>query len=157
MQITEKAFQLLSQKFYSRIVIVGDYKKNKHVGLLDKENDTLFTVSNNFLYSFKDKYGNVWLTIPKSLVINEREYSPTVGDTVTYEGIEYSFTTKEAVVELATKYFENFIDPDFGILMVMQVMYFFENKKNKKVKHPVAFKKFKYKIHDKIEAFTFCN
>jgi hypothetical protein len=105
--------KLITHRYLSRISVVNG--TNVKI-ILDTENDTLFTVSNDFLYSFKDKNYNTWSTVPESFTINEQVLYPVLGTVYQRsDGIKHSFTTKEIVIAMATQYFEKFIDKDHGL------------------------------------------
>ena len=124
MQSQELLQNLLSQKYRKPIITNGDYKTLKTAALLDTDNGTLFNVSADFLFYFKDKNDNVWLTIPKELIINGKIYYPKPGDSFTIHGTTHYFTTKETVIEMAYSYFKQFENPHYGIERVTNGMYF---------------------------------
>ncbi|WP_433810752.1 hypothetical protein [Flavobacterium johnsoniae] len=157
MQSQELLQNLLSQKYRKPIVTKGDYKTRKSAALLDTDNGTFFNVSADFLFYFKDKNDNVWLTIPKELIINGKIYYPKPGDSFTNLGTTHYFTTKEAVIEMAYSYFKQFENPHYGIERVTNGMYFFENSGGKTDKYFVVFQKFKSSNHPQIEAYISSN
>lgn len=107
MPISQKILYLLSRKYNSNISILGSYPSSKFTSILDMDNGTIFIVSDDFLFYFKDKNKNLWLTIIESFHLNGEEYYPKLGDVYLLpDGSHYSFTTKEEIVAMALKYFE---------------------------------------------------
>lgn len=157
MDTLQKIKELLSQKYYPFISVSDDYKKSKSVTIHDKDSGAIFEIIEDSVYSFKDHKGNFWLTIPETCIVNKQRFYPVVGDRLTCDKIQYSFTTKEAVIEMATHYFKDFIDPYYGFKAVIHGMYFFENKDDKSDKYFVIFQEFKSRKHDEIKAFISCN
>jgi hypothetical protein len=157
MNTVEKIIKLISQKYYPFITVLGNYKKDRSATIHDKNNDTVFTVLENTMYSFKDQNKSYWLTIPENCVLNGQKIYPAVGDVIRCEGIPYSFTTQEAVVEMAANYFEDFIDPHYGFNTVMRGMSFYEDEDDKRDKYFVVFQVFKSRFHEEIEAYISSN
>ncbi|WP_428229417.1 hypothetical protein [Flavobacterium sp.] len=157
METVQKIIALVRQKYYPFIIVLDDYTKNKSISVHDSDSGALFTVVDDIVYSFRDEKANYWLTIPETCKVNGQKIYPVVGDTLICDGIQYLFTTKEAIVEMAVNYFEDFIDPHYGIKIVMQGMSFFENKNDKSDSYFVIFQKFKSRKHDKIKAFISSN
>ncbi|MCP2025367.1 hypothetical protein L1276_000507 [Flavobacterium sp. HSC-32F16] len=158
MQTQELLQNLLTQKYIKSIVIEGNYMTNKSAVLLDSQNGTVFSVSADFLFYFKDKSNNGWLTIPEELILNGKKYYPQLGDSITKnDGTTYYFTTKEAVIEMASSYFKKFIDPHYGIQTIVHGLSFFENIDDKSDIYWVIFQKFKSRKHQQIEAFVSSN
>lgn len=157
MHTVQKIMMLISQKYYPFINVSDNYKKSKSVTIHNSDSGSLFRVIEDSLYSFQDQDKNCWVTIPENCIVNGQKIYPAVGDVLTCNDIPYSFTTKEVIVQMAIDYFEEFIDPHYGIRTVMHGMYFFENEDDKRDKYFVVFQEFKSRIHDKIEAFISCN
>lgn len=107
MQTTLKIIELLSKKYLSNISILGTYQSSKYISIVDSNNGTMFIISDNHLFSFKDQHCNLWLTILKSFYLNENEHNMKPDKFYTKSsGIKYSFTSKEKIVAMAVKYFE---------------------------------------------------
>ncbi|NWL02951.1 hypothetical protein DM790_19185 [Flavobacterium collinsii] len=125
--------------------------------MLDNKNGTMFSVSYDSLYIFKDSNDNLWSTTPKSFVYNEKKYYPRVGQEYTRkDGIKYTFTTKEHVLEKAVAYFEKFTDPNYGIKIVNQKLFFYEgHDKTKKIN--LNLHKFKARMFDKTDTYVSFN
>ncbi|MFB9079655.1 hypothetical protein ACFFLS_07185 [Flavobacterium procerum] len=158
MQTTEKIVKLLSSKYRPFIEIMNNSNNFNSNVIVDSITGTMFSIQANFLFSFKDKDDNMWLTIPESLIINDKKYYPKVGDTISRsDGIEYHFTTKEEVVKMAIEYFEKFIDPYFGMIVIMEGLLFFENEGGRRTKFCGMHQKFKSQAYDKIDAFISSN
>ncbi|UUW11501.1 hypothetical protein NLG42_11980 [Flavobacterium plurextorum] len=158
MQTTEKIGKLLSSKYRPFIEILSNSKNCDSNVIVDSITGAMFSVQTNFLFLFKDKDDNMWLTIPKSLMINNKQYYPKVGDTISRsDGIKYHFTTKEEVVNMAIEYFEKFIDPYFGMIVTMEGQLFFENEEGRRTKFCGIYQKFKSKAYDKIDAYISSN
>ncbi|UUF13766.1 MULTISPECIES: hypothetical protein [Flavobacterium] len=106
----QKVTELLSQKFNSNICIYGSFPKSKYTSILDVNNGTNFITSDNLVYSFKDNERHRWFTVVHSFHANGKEYFPSIGDHYTLEnGIQYSFTTKDEIVEMAVAYFSKHV------------------------------------------------
>lgn len=106
----QKVTELLSQKFNSNICIYGSFPKSKYTSILDVNNGTNFITSDNLVYSFKDHERHRWFTVVHSFHANGKEYFPNIGDHYTLEnGIQYSFTTKDEIVEMAVAYFSKHV------------------------------------------------
>lgn len=153
MQTEKKAIELISQKFYSRIVAVQDTMRKS---ILDDKNGTLFTISNSH-YTFRDQNGNFWLTIPENLIVNKKRYYPETGDIYTCNGINLSFSTKEKIVNMAADYFQNFIDPFYGFDVHQKLCFFYDEENGKKHQYRLVASKFKSCAHKKIKAFISFN
>ncbi|WP_433778158.1 hypothetical protein [Flavobacterium anhuiense] len=99
--------EIMTHNYSPRIFVLNETREK---ALVDTENETLFIVYDNFLYSFKAANFDSWSTIPESVEINGRIYYPQLGDTITRsDGATHIFTTKEIVIAMATEYFEKFI------------------------------------------------
>lgn len=110
MQTTQKIIELLSKNYLPNITILGDFLISKYTSILDSNNGTIFIISDNTLFYFKDQDGNHWLTIITSFHLNGNEYKPKLGDLyIQNDGIKYSFTSREEVVAMAIAYFEQHI------------------------------------------------
>lgn len=114
MNVEKKAIELLSQRYHSPIIKLNNNKNHTLKSIVDTRNGALFSFSNAY-YSFKDQEGNFWLTLPKTLIINDKEHNPVVGNRYICDGIKYSFRTQDVVIAMAANYFENFIDTDYGL------------------------------------------
>ena len=107
MLTSQKITELLSQKYNSNISLLGNYLSSNYSSILDVNNGTLFIVSNALLFSFQDEYSNFWLTVVKSFHANGKLCHPKVGELYhVNDGVNYHFTTKEVIVEMAVAYFE---------------------------------------------------
>lgn len=107
MPLTKKITDLLSKKYNSNISILGTYTSSKYTSILDNDNGTIFIVSDADLYSFKDQDRNLWVNVTDSFHADGKEHYPIMGESYKLDhGVQYSFTTKEAIVEMATDYFE---------------------------------------------------
>ncbi|WP_125723100.1 hypothetical protein [Flavobacterium ustbae] len=103
----QKIIYLLSRKYNTNVSILGHFPISKFTSILDIDNGTLFIVSDESLFYFKDKNKNLWLTIVESFHLNGEIQYPKLGDSYMLSGgFHYSFTTKEEIVEMAIKYFE---------------------------------------------------
>jgi hypothetical protein len=150
MQQLEKVIELLTQKYNSSISVCGKNKDGKQNSIINTENGTLFTVSNNSLYTFTDKDGNMWLTVPKSFIFNDQRYYPSIGNEYTRsDGLKYTFVNKEVVVSIARDYFEKFVDQNYGIKKKLSNMLFLYEGDQ----YVVDYNRFKSKIHNKIDAY----
>jgi len=154
----DKLLKLLTQKYLFPISIHGNYEKNKSALLLDTNSGTLFTITDNFLLSFKDEDHNTWSTVPKSLFINEKQYYPPLGDSITRtDGVKHYFTTKEHVIEMATAYFEKFIIPYYGLKVNWRICYFKEIINGTKYSYKLSEMKFKSSSYKHIKAYISSN
>ena len=108
MPLTKKITDLLSKKYNSNISILGNYTSSTYTSILDNDNGTIFIVSDSDLYSFKDQDRNLWVNVTDSFHSDGKEHHPEMGKSYNLDhGVQYSFTTKEAIVEMAASYFEN--------------------------------------------------
>ncbi|TRX31901.1 hypothetical protein FNW52_18080 [Flavobacterium sp. ZT3R18] len=151
MQQLEKVIELLTQKYNSSISVFGKNKDGKQKSIIDTENGTLFTVSNDSVYiTFTDKDGNIWLTVPKSFIFNDQRYYPAIGSEYTRsDGQKYTFVTQEVVVSMARDYFEKFVDENYGIEKRLNYLLFsYEGDQ-----YVGDYNRFKSKIHNKIDAY----
>ncbi|KIA97309.1 hypothetical protein OA93_15400 [Flavobacterium sp. KMS] len=156
MQIEKKVTELLTQKYTSEIAVFASNRDIRRKCILDTDNGTLFTVSDNAIYSYRDKDQNYWVTVPKSFIINQTVHYPVVGDEFTLKnGVKYYFTTKEAVIAIATTYFEKFTDNNYGIKKKFSYLIFLDESCTSK--YYAEFKRFKSKTHEKIEAYLSYN
>ncbi|WP_431242106.1 hypothetical protein ACQ9BO_19530 [Flavobacterium sp. P21] len=107
MPLTKKITELLSKKYNSNITILGTYANTSYTSILDNENGTIFLISDADLYSFIDQNRNYWVTPVDSFHANGKDHNPKLGESyITDSGTAYSFTSKEAIVEMAIEYFE---------------------------------------------------
>lgn len=107
MQTTQKIIELLSKNYLANITILGDFLISKYTSIIDSDNGTLFIISDNVLFCFKDQEGHHWLTIIKSFHLNGNEHKPKLGDLYTQnDGIQYCFTSREEIVAMAIAYFD---------------------------------------------------
>lgn len=110
MHNTQKINELLSKKFNSNICIFDSFPKSKCTSILDVNNGTNFIITSDNLISFKDHEHHRWLTVINSFHENGKEYFPNIGDHYTLDnGIKYSFTTKDEIVEMAVAYFSKHV------------------------------------------------
>lgn len=111
MPLTKKIAEIMSQKYNTNITIMGDYEDSNHTSILDNDNGTILVVSDKNQFYFKDQHRNLWLSVLDSFHIDGKQYHPELGDSYTLNhGVQYSFTTKEAIVEMASHYFEKHAD-----------------------------------------------
>lgn len=158
MNISQKINELLLNKYHSNIELFGNYDVNKSALLIDSKSGALFTITDDFLFSFKDKDDNSWSTIPKSLFINGKEYYPNIGDSITRnDGITHFFTTKEKVLEKALKYFESHIDRYYGLEVEWSVSSFHEYIKRERCSYKLFDTKFKSAEFDFIDYYISSN
>ncbi|KUJ60691.1 hypothetical protein AR687_16815 [Flavobacteriaceae bacterium CRH] len=158
MPTTKKAIELVSQKYHSPIIVLGNNKQGINNCILDTNNGTLFSFSENNSFTFKDKHGNFWLTIPKSFVFNDKHYYPKIGDVFTRtDGIKYFFKTGDEVVNVASAYFEKYIDIYYGFNVQWKLCYFSENEEDRKCHYKLVDQKFKSAMYDKIKAYISIN
>jgi hypothetical protein len=156
MKTEKKITKLLTQKYTSEIAVFASNRDIKRKCVLDTDNGTLFTVSDNAIFCYRDKDQNHWVTVPRSFIINETVHYPVVGDEFTLNnGAKYYFTTKEAVIAIATIYFEKFVDKNYGIKKKFSYLNFLDESCS--YKYYAEFKRFKSKTHDKIEAYMSYN
>ncbi|MCR4031520.1 MULTISPECIES: hypothetical protein [Flavobacterium] len=152
METLQKVIELLSKQYSSRISILGNSPDGRFNSILDTKTGAMFSVSNNYFYVFKDPHDNFWSTTPKSFIYNEQRYYPKVGEEYTRkDGIKYSFTTKEAVLEKAAAYFEKFMDQHYGIKVINEKLFFYEGA-NTTDKFNLTLQQFKARMYDKIDA-----
>lgn len=156
METLQKVIELLSKQYNSRISILGNSLDGRFNSILDTKTGAMFSVSNEYFYVFKDSNDNFWSTTPKSFIYNEKKYYPKIGEEYTRkDGIKYSFTTKEAVLEKAVSYFEKFIDQHYGIKVVHRKLFFYEDVNTNKFK--LTLQQFKAKRYDRINAYISFN
>ena len=154
----EKLIRLLTQKYQNHILIHGDYNKNKSTLLVDSNTSTLFTITDDFLFSFKDKDDNSWSTVPKSLYIKDKKYYPQLGDSITRsDGVKHYFTTKEEVVEMAIAYFNKFIIPYYGLQVNCRICHFQEITNGIPYHYKLSEMKFKSSSYKEIQAYISSN
>ncbi|SHM00722.1 hypothetical protein [Flavobacterium chilense] len=153
----KKVIELLSKKYSYGISVLSNSSDGKYNSILDTQNGTLFSVSYNSLYVFKDSDNNFWSTIPKSFVYNDKKYYPKLGEEYTRkDGVKYSFTTKEEVLKMATSYFERFTNPYRGIKVASQGEFLSNNTNKSQVKYDLILEKFQSKVRNKIHtSFSF--
>lgn len=157
MQPAKKVIELLTQKYISPIVVLGNDNSIQR-GIFDSDNATLFTVSDNSLYTFVDKDKNIWTTAPECFTFNNKHYYPITGDEYTRsDGIKYSFVAKDVVIAIATAYFEKFIDKYSGFTISWSVQCFYEHENGNRLRIPLILQKFKSTTHRKIKAYLSFN
>ncbi|WP_289660948.1 hypothetical protein [Flavobacterium panacagri] len=157
MQTIQKVIELLSQKYKSRISILNNNLDGRFSSILDTKNGTMFSVSFDSLYVFKDSDNNFWSTTPRSFIYNDKKYYPKAGEEYTRkDGIKYIFTTREEVLEKAAAYFGKFIDSNYGIKIVNQKLFFYEGR-DKTEKIDLNHQKFKSKLFGKIDTYISFN
>jgi hypothetical protein len=150
MRPLKKVIELLTQRYHSSISVLCNNLNGKQNSIFDTTNGTLFTVTNNSVYIFRDKDANVWSTVPKCFTFNKKRYYPIVGTKYTRsDGLEHSFVTQEVVVSMAKEYFEKFVDENYGIEKRLSYLLFFYEGAQYTGEH----NRFKSKIHDKIDAY----
>lgn len=158
METDKKIIELLTQKYFQNIIIHDYFEKDKNALIVDTLTDTLFTITDNFLFSFKDKNDNCWSTLPESIYLNDKIYYPQLGDCVTRsDGIKHVFITKEEVIEMATAYFKKFLIPFYGLTVQWRICHFEEIINGIKCSYKLSEKKFKAADHKKIKAFISLN
>lgn len=155
-QTHKKAIELISQKYFSRIVAFGDKKHATPHSLLDNKTSTLFSISNSHC-TFRDHNGNLWITIPETLMVNKKRYYPVIGDTYSCDEITISFCAIETIVEMATNYFEKFIDPYYGFDLNWNLNFFCEETEGEKIRYQLVESKFKSSQHHEIDAYISFN
>lgn len=156
MQVEKRALELISQKYYSPIETLHDDKNTRVKSIVDTSNGSLFCISNSYC-SFKDQDGNIWLTIPKKVIINEKRYYPVIGDTYICDDIRYSFTTIDKIVEMASDYFEKFIIPYFGLQIYWRICHFQDILNGTKCHYKLYEMKFKSSSYKEIQAYISSN
>ncbi|MEN2488600.1 hypothetical protein AAYQ05_12445 [Flavobacterium sp. B11] len=110
MPLTKKLAALLSKKFNTNITILEDVDSNTF-SILDNDNGTILVISNRDQFYFKDQHRNLWLSFLESFHVDGKQYDPKMGDSYTLNnGVQYNFTTKESILEMASNYFEKHID-----------------------------------------------
>ncbi|AWK06599.1 hypothetical protein HYN56_21145 [Flavobacterium crocinum] len=155
METIQKVIELLSKKYKARISILSNNLDGRFNSMLDTKNGTMFSVSFDSLYVFKDSNNNFWSTTPRSFVYNDKKYYPKAGQEYTrHDGIKYTFTTREEVLEKAMAYFEKFIDPNYGIKIVNQKLFFYEGRDKTEV---LNLQKFKSRLFGKIDTYISFN
>jgi hypothetical protein len=111
MPITKKIVELTSKNYSTNISILGDYENSNNTSILDDNNGTILVVADRDQFYFKDQHRNLWLSVLDPFHIDGKKYHPELGDSYTLNhGVQYSFTTKEAIVEMASHYFEKHAD-----------------------------------------------
>lgn len=156
METAQKLIKLLSRKYKSRISVLTDNLNHKFSSVLDTKNGTMFSVSYNVLYVFKDSEDNLWSSTPTSFIHNDQKYHPKEGQEFTRkDGVKYIFTTKEEVLAKATTYFEKFIDINYGIKIVTKKILFYYHNKTEKLN--INHHKFKARMFDKIDTYISFN
>jgi hypothetical protein len=111
MPLTKKIAELTSRKYNTNITIMGNYEGSNNTSILDNSNGTILVVSDRDQFYFKDQDRNLWLSVLDSFHIDGKQHYPEIGDSYTLNhGVQYSFTTKEAIVEMASHYFEKHAD-----------------------------------------------
>ncbi|MBJ2126690.1 hypothetical protein [Flavobacterium sp. IB48] len=111
MPLTKKIVELTSKKYSTNITILGDYEDSDNTSILDNDNGTILVVSDKDQFYFKDQHRNLWLSVLDSFHIDGKQHYPELGDSYTLKhGVQYSFTTKEAIVEMASNYFAKHAD-----------------------------------------------
>jgi hypothetical protein len=105
----QKIIELATQKYISPIAVLGSHLE-KMITIINTENGTLFHMSHDASYAFKDKDGNHWHTILKCFPFDGKLYYPILGDKyILNEKMTIHFTTKEAIIEIAAAYFDEFL------------------------------------------------
>ncbi|WP_123906998.1 hypothetical protein [Flavobacterium anhuiense] len=111
MPLTKKIAELMSKKYNTNITILGDYEGSNHTSILDNDNGTILVVSDRNQFYFKDRHRNLWLSVLDPFQIDGKKHFPELGDSYTLNhGVQYSFTTQEAIVEMASLYFAKHAD-----------------------------------------------
>jgi len=111
MPLTKKITELVSKKYNTNITIMGDYEGSNNTSILDDTNGTILVVSDRDQFYFKDQNRNLWLSVLDPFHIDGKQHHPELGDSYTLNhGVQYSFTTKEAIVDMASSYFEKHSD-----------------------------------------------
>lgn len=111
MPLTKKITELTSKKYSTNITIMGDYEGSNNTSILDNDNGTILVVSDRDQFYFRDPQRNLWLSVLDSFHIDGKQHHPELGDSYTLNhGVQYSFTTKETIVEMASNYFERHAD-----------------------------------------------
>lgn len=155
MQNIKKVIELLSKKNCPRISVFDNNGNGELDSILDTKNGTLFSVTRNSLYVFKDANNNFWSTVPKSFIYNNEKYHPKVGDQhIRKDGVKYSFTTKEVILEMAFLYFEKFSNPYQGVKVVFEKKFVH---KHKKIQCEIVLQKFQSQMHNKMDTFISFN
>lgn len=111
MPLTKKIAELTSKNYNTNITIMGDYEGSNHTSILDNDNGTILVVSNKDQFYFKDQHRNLWLSVLDPFQIDGKQHYPKLGDSyLLNHGAQYSFTTKETIVEMAFNYFDKHAD-----------------------------------------------
>ncbi|WP_433764171.1 hypothetical protein [Flavobacterium ginsenosidimutans] len=111
MPLKKKIAKIMSQKYNTNITILGDYESSNYTSILDDNNGTILVVSDSDQFYFKDRHRNLWLSVLDPFHIDGKQHFPELGDSYTLNhGVQYSFTTKEAIVEMASVYFDKHAD-----------------------------------------------
>jgi hypothetical protein len=88
-----------------------DFEYNNHTSILDDDNGTILVVSDRNQFYFKDHHRNLWPSVLDPFHVDGKQHYPELGDSyILNHGVQYSFTTKEAIVEMAFNYFEKHAD-----------------------------------------------
>lgn len=156
MQAEKKAIELISRKYSSRIVALHESKDDLRQSILDNKNGTLFSMYNS-QYTFRDIDGNIWLSVSKSILINDKMYYPVAGDRYTFDKRIIYFVTKENLIEMAIDYFEKFIDPYYGLELSWKLNLFCEDINGQKHNYQLVESKFKSCAHKEISAYISFN
>ncbi|HEY1195734.1 hypothetical protein [Flavobacterium sp.] len=107
MPLQHKIVELMSKKYNTNITVMGNYESSNYTSILDNDNGTILVVSNSDQFSFKDQDRNLWLTVVESFHADGKQHFPKIGESYTVNnGVKYNFTTKEAIVDMAVKYFD---------------------------------------------------
>lgn len=157
METMKRIHELIAQKYYPFIAVIGNYKQDKNIIVHNTDNNVVFEILHGSICRFKDEENNLWLTIPQKFVINGKRYYPEAGDVFTCDDVQYRFTTKEVIVEKAFNYFKEFKNPFYGIERVVSCVYFFENSDDKTDKYLMIYEKFKSSLHQEIDAYVSSN
>lgn len=97
----------MSDKYRSNITILGNFESSTFTSILDNNNGTIFIVSDSDLISFKDQHCNIWVNTLDSFHANGKEHYPKLGESYKiHDETFYHFTSKEAIVEMASQYFD---------------------------------------------------
>ncbi|WP_431242105.1 hypothetical protein ACQ9BO_19525 [Flavobacterium sp. P21] len=157
METAQNVIDLLSQKYKSRISVLTNTLENKFCSILDTKNGTIFSVSCESLFVFKDSKNNFWSTTPKSFIYNNQKHYPTEGQEYTSKnGAKYTFTNKEAVLKRAVAYFEKFIDPCYGIKIANEKFIIYESLDKTKFL-ALNLQKFKARMFSKVDTYLSFN
>lgn len=107
MPIQHKIVELMSKKYKTNITVMGNYESSNYTSILDNDNGTILVVSDTDQFSFKDQHRNLWLNVTDPFHADGKQHFPQLGESYKMShGAEYSFTTKEAILDMAVEYFE---------------------------------------------------